>query len=171
MHYNRIIRRGGSPELPQVSIEDRFWSKVDKTGDCWIWTAGKNNFGYGGFCINQKVYKAHRVSYEWANGSLPADGLVDHICRNTSCVNPSHLRLVTAKENVENVKGPAKHNKSSGVRGVSRHGKGRWQARTTHNGKSYTAGTFATIAEAEAAVIALRNRLFTHNDADRQQGP
>ncbi|XWX91267.1 HNH endonuclease [Salmonella enterica] len=28
--------------------------------------------------------------------------LVDHKCHNTLCVNPSHLRLVTPKQNSEN---------------------------------------------------------------------
>ena len=39
--------------------------------------------------------------------------------------------------------------------------------RPKHNRKQYYGGYFDTIAEAEAAAIALHNRLFTHNDADR----
>lgn len=43
--------------------------------------------------------KAHRVSWEWAYGPIP-DGLtVDHLCMNTLCVRPDHLRLLTASKN------------------------------------------------------------------------
>ena len=43
---------------------------------------------------------AHRVSYEMAKGKIP-DGLqLDHLCRMTLCVNPSHLEPVTPKENI-----------------------------------------------------------------------
>ena len=40
---------------------------------------------------------------------------------------------------------------------------GRWKATAFHNGKHHIAGYFDTIPEAEAAAIALRNELFTHN--------
>ena len=36
------------------------------------------------------------------------------------------------------------------------------------NGETFYGGTFATVPEAEVAAIALRNQLFTHNDADRR---
>lgn len=26
--------------------EEKFWKNVDKSGDCWLWTAGKIPFGY-----------------------------------------------------------------------------------------------------------------------------
>jgi hypothetical protein len=78
---------------------ERFWSKVDKTESCWNWTASKNTQGYGGFKLNGKVKKAHRVAYELTRGHIP-DGLVlDHLCRNHSCVNPDHLEPVTHREN------------------------------------------------------------------------
>ena len=36
------------------------------------------------------------------------------------------------------------------------------------NGKRHHVGYFTTVQDAEAAVIAKRNELFTHNDLDRQ---
>lgn len=32
-----------------LPVEVRFWQKVDKSGDCWEWIAGKNQYGYGTF--------------------------------------------------------------------------------------------------------------------------
>jgi hypothetical protein len=29
----------------------RFWRKVDRSGDCWLWTAGVDRRGYGRFNV------------------------------------------------------------------------------------------------------------------------
>lgn len=87
---------------------DRFWSNVNKAGSnahpgCWIWLASKTK-GYG--ALGRRIdgrnvtLQAHRVAYELAVGAIP-DGLVlDHLCRNPSCVNPAHLEPVTNAENL-----------------------------------------------------------------------
>ena len=81
-------------------LDDRFWSKVDKTDSCWNWTACKSLHGYGGFQLNDKWRIAHRVSYEDKNGKIPEGIVIDHLCKNKSCVNPVHLEAVTQKENI-----------------------------------------------------------------------
>lgn len=89
---------------PSEPLDVRFWRKVDKgAGDdgCWLWTGAKDHWGYGkirtGVGRQQKV--VHRVAYELLVGAIP-DGLqLDHLCRQTSCVNPAHLEPVTGKEN------------------------------------------------------------------------
>lgn len=79
---------------------ERFWSKVDKSGVCWNWTASKKYKNYGQFWYKGRNDFAHRVSYELCKGVIP-DGLqIDHLCRNPSCVNPDHLEAVTQKENI-----------------------------------------------------------------------
>lgn len=82
--------------------EERFWAKVDKTETCWNWTATKSAKGYGHFKASPHTttpMKAHRWSYEQANGPIP-DGLtIDHLCRNTSCVRPDHLEAVDGRTN------------------------------------------------------------------------
>lgn len=154
-----------------LTLEERFWSKVDKSGDCWEWTASRYNYGHGQFFIGpnrrSRCRPAHRVSYEMANGPIPDSLVIDHICHNPPCVNPAHLRAVTQKENTENRRGAHKSSKS-GVRGVWHAPNGKWRARLTHHGEEIRLGSFETLEDAEAAVIAKRNELFTCNDADRR---
>jgi len=154
--------------MTRPSARERFDSKVIKNESCWSWSAAKHPDGYGKFYINGKVEYAHRVSYSWAKGAVPDGMVVDHACHNRGCVNPSHLRLVTGKQNQENRAGSAKTS-SSGVRGVSWNAKrNKWYGFVRHNNATVYLGSFTAIADAEAAVIAKRNELFTHNDLDRR---
>lgn len=84
-----------------VASQERFWSKVNKIeGGCWEWLGNKNDKGYGFFTYERKTRPAHRVAYEWAKGVIPKGLELDHLCRNTSCVNPDHLEPVSHHENV-----------------------------------------------------------------------
>jgi hypothetical protein len=141
-----------------------FWAKVNKTETCWLWTASTAN-GYGQFGIGfPKTTSAHRWSYENTHGIIPAGMQIDHICRVRLCVNPSHLRLVTNKQNHENV--VAQQRSQTGIRGVYYDKRGYYYVQATSDGVRHCAGTYPTPEEAEQAAIALRNRLFTHNDTD-----
>lgn len=170
-HHRRVKRTGSVGTEPLIDWnecpEKRFWRNVDKTGDCWLWTAGTNVGGYGYIRVKGKTVLAHRFSWQLAGGEVPVGRFIDH--RHTcpkSCVNPNHLRVVTTKQNMENRSGPQRNN-VSGVRGVFRHDDGRWRVRVQHNGKQHHGGCFEELEDAEAAAVDLRNRLFTHNDADR----
>lgn len=83
-------------------IATRFWSKVQKTADCWEWQAGKQGKGrYGSFKVAGRDVYAHRFAYELTyDCQIPAGLQLDHLCRNTSCVNPDHLEIVNNRENV-----------------------------------------------------------------------
>ena len=96
-----------------ISIDTRFWSKVDKNGPtvthcqelgaCWVWIAGCYKDGYGNFGSRNETLKAHRVSWELTFGAIP-DGLwVLHKCDNRRCVNPGHLYLGTAWDNARDM--------------------------------------------------------------------
>lgn len=147
-----------------VKAEKRFWSKVDTSGECWLWTAAQNPRGYGMFNVGGKMGLAHRFAYELLVGPIPPGMLLDHrtICPKC-CVNPAHLRLVDHKQNAEN------RAAAQGVpRGVCWHPlTNKWMARVTHNYKSHYVGVFDTLEEAAEAARLKRIELFTHNDLDR----
>jgi hypothetical protein len=82
----------------------RFWSKVEKTSTCWLWTAGTCR-GYGYFATARKngrhgrSLRAHRVAFELLRGPIPNGMQLDHLCRVRGCVNPDHLEVVTGATN------------------------------------------------------------------------
>lgn len=91
----------GSKLLPRQSDWDRFFRYVEKLGNgCWLWTGGHGRYGY--FSFGCRNIAAHRFVYRaWpTTPQIPDDKpQIDHLCRNTLCVNPDHLEPVTNKEN------------------------------------------------------------------------
>lgn len=164
-HYSRV--KSGKPA--GGPIRRRFDSHAEaldaystRNGDCIEWTGATAGGGYGVISARGEKKFAHRVAWERVNGPVPDGHEVDHICRNTSCVNPVHLRVATHKQNTEN-RG-AYRNSKSGIRGVSwNKARGKWQVTIRHNYKKYYGGLFESIEDAERAAIELRNRLFTFN--------
>ena len=113
MKHLARLNAGKDPAAPtwhDMTLEERFWSKIDKDGPvsdwrpelgpCWIWTKGKTGSGYGAFCPGDgDTVQAHRWSYEHSVGPIPEGLELDHLCRRPACVRPSHLDPVTGGVN------------------------------------------------------------------------
>ncbi len=84
------------------TVEERFWEKVGPSGtaDCWPWTGGVNSQGYSALRVGKMKVYAHRWIYAHWFGSIPAGLTIDHLCRKRTCVNPTHMEVVTRGENV-----------------------------------------------------------------------
>lgn len=76
-----------------------FWSKVNKTSDCWVWTGAKTSHGYGSLKRGPRSACAHRVSWEDAYGPIPTGMAVIHTCDNPACVRPEHLAIGSQRAN------------------------------------------------------------------------
>lgn len=78
----------------------RLLSRISFAKGCWKWLGHKHNEGYGLIKKGNKSYRVHRIMYELLVGTIPAGMELDHLCRNTSCVNPKHMEVVTGRENI-----------------------------------------------------------------------
>lgn len=107
-------REHGQPvkevDMAKRSVEERFWEKVDKSGDCWNWVGSDNGRGYGIFYHDGRYSRAHRFAYELMVGPIPEGLTLDHLCRNTYCVRPRHLQPVIHQVNVLRGNAPTARN-------------------------------------------------------------
>lgn len=80
---------------------ERFWAKVDRSGECWEWRGSRQSQGYGMILGGQRQrILAHRASYILHAGPIGERLDLDHLCRNRACVRPEHLEPVTHRVNV-----------------------------------------------------------------------
>lgn len=96
------------------SLEERFWSRVNKTKTCWLWTASCKK-GYGQIWDGTKISAAHRLAWEIANGPITGGLWVLHKCDVRACVRPSHLFLGDVADNQRDMKNKGRR---KGIRSV-----------------------------------------------------
>jgi hypothetical protein len=88
---------------------------VDGSG-CWVWQHPTCPRGYARLSMGQpydRKLRVHRVAYILNRGPIPYGMTLDHLCRNTSCVNPDHLEPCSVGENRARAPQPgSQHNKA-----------------------------------------------------------
>jgi hypothetical protein len=138
-------------------VIDRFIEKIAPVSSweaCWNWAGYRDERGYGTLGHRGKMKKAHRVSFELAYGFIPSGLVIDHLCRNHSCVNPTHLEAVTQGEN-------------------ARRGEvGQYNARKTHcvSGHPYSPENTYHYRNERACRTCRRDRDRRRREAKRAQG-
>lgn len=123
-HYQRVNRHGdplgGAHDVGKpLTDQERFMKKVQKKDSgCWEWSAS-GVYGYGRFWLGGRKVLAHRVSWFFHTGAMPADDvLMCHRCDNPPCVNPDHLFEGSPLDNTRDMiaKGRSFHQKAARVR-------------------------------------------------------
>ncbi len=79
---------------------DKYAIPEPNTG-CWLWIGNAHYFGYGKLTVEGKTRSATRLQWERFNGPIPNGLFVLHKCDVPSCVNPDHLFLGTAQDNID----------------------------------------------------------------------
>ena len=84
----------------QAATVDRFWARVDKSGDCWVWRGARYKKGYGRFStVGKEGVLASHFAWQLVHGPIPPGMLLCHRCDNPPCVRVDHLFLGTAADN------------------------------------------------------------------------
>jgi len=91
--------------MTSPNLRDLFHARVNIDEGCWTWIGHRDRDGYGILSLRtsrteRRYIRAHRLAYELYVGPLKPGLVIDHLCRNTSCVNPQHLDQVSIAQNV-----------------------------------------------------------------------
>ena len=74
---------------------------VNPKTKCWIWQGAINKDGYGHYKQKGRIVDAHRGFYEAIIGEIPSGKQLHHKCKNTLCVNPYHLEILTVSKHCQ----------------------------------------------------------------------
>ena len=95
-------------------VDDRLSNYIVDEHGCWVWQGSKNSEGYG-YLRNQKsIMPVHRVAYAHRYGPITPHLMACHNCGNRACINPEHLYLGTAKQNMADM---VRHGRAGKLKG------------------------------------------------------
>lgn len=96
--------RGHGGAVKTVKAWSSDWYTVTDCGHptpCWIWNGYKDKErGYGKTRWKNRTFRAHIRSWLESGREIDDGMQLDHLCRQTACVNPDHLEQVTPTENM-----------------------------------------------------------------------
>lgn len=105
MTWHRTIIETRTIDGETLTASRAFFDRVNFTDTCWFWTGANNahesrpNHIYGHTWDGKRHVRAHRYAYKATGGQLAPRQKLDHLCRRTLCVRPSHLEPTTQRQN------------------------------------------------------------------------
>ena len=91
-------KRESLPAEFTESERQRFWSQIDQSADCWLWTDSTDlEHPAGSISFRNQHWRAPRLAYVLTYGPIPPHVHVRHCCPhgpNLRCVRPDHLYVV-----------------------------------------------------------------------------
>lgn len=90
-------------KIELTAYPEHFWSKVDRSGECWLWKGSRSSNGYGQCYPGRNHTYTHRYAYCQAVGPIPNGMSVLHRCDTPACVRPDHLFLGTQQDNLRDM--------------------------------------------------------------------
>lgn len=110
-NWTRLRHALHDQDYPEVIEALRERIEVDASG-CWIWQGPYETTGYPRVGFSKpvhdggpKIYLVHRLMLEAKLGRGIKNMHSHHTCANHGCVNPDHLELTTAAQNVGEMMG------------------------------------------------------------------
>lgn len=84
-----------------MTLDDLFdRASPEPMSGCWLWEGANKSTAYGRISYQGRNDYAHRVAVLLSGRTIPPGMEVDHLCRVRCCINPGHLEVVTAAENI-----------------------------------------------------------------------
>lgn len=91
-------------------VRDRLiQSAVVNDNGCWMWVGQTGGGGYGQTTYRGGPVKASRLAYTMFKGEIPKGLMVCHSCDVPRCINPDHLFLGTASDNMRDMVKKGRH--------------------------------------------------------------